>query len=68
MALARRNILVSSSATATSQEALEISNSLMVTLNIGHFSAARFDSVALITDHHACITHPAYIKSALHAA
>ena len=45
-----------------------MSNSFMATLNIGDFSAAGFNPVALITDHHARITHLAYMKSALQTA
>ena len=67
MFAAKRHILMSS-ALAKFQKALDMSNWFMVNLDIGHFSAAGFDQVAYITEHHARITHLAYMKSALQTA
>jgi sugar phosphate isomerase/epimerase len=41
----------------TFQKALDMSDRFMVNLDIGHFSAAGFDPVAYITEHHDRITH-----------
>ena len=41
----------------TFQKALDLSNWFRVNLDIGHFSAAGFDPVAYLTEHHARVTH-----------
>jgi sugar phosphate isomerase/epimerase len=45
------------SAPETFQKALDMSEWFRVNLDIGHFSAANFDPVAYITEHHDRITH-----------
>lgn len=45
------------SSPATFQKALDLSPWFKVNLDIGHFSAAGFDPVAYIDEHHARITH-----------